>query len=144
MEQVRKSVVMVICVVWILAACSRSTVGIEVKDPWARPAEAGANSAVYFEIENGGQDDMLLSVSSRIAERTEIHRTFIQEDGTAKMEHQSSVEIPGGDIVIFAPGGLHIMLTNLDKQVVVGDTFDLTLKFENEGEVIIHVTVQTP
>jgi copper(I)-binding protein len=132
------------CLVLILVACSTPSGGIEVKEPWARPADAGANTAAYFEIDNGGMVDFLLSASSQIAEKTEVHRTVIQEDGAAKMEHQDKVEIPGGESVFFQPGGLHIMFINLSEPLNVGDSFDLILNFEKEGEKVINVTVQTP
>ena len=144
MRQSIRSLPILLGLVVILSACSSKAGEIEVKDAWARPADAGGNSAVYFEIVNDGPEEFLLSASSRIAEKTEVHKTVIQGDGTAKMEQQSSVEIPRGEEVIFAPGGLHVMLIDLGESLAVGDQFDLTLNFEKMGEVTIHVPVQTP
>jgi hypothetical protein len=144
MIQMRKALIIAGCLVFALTACGGPAGGIEIMDPWARPANEGGNSAVYFEIENGGDDDQLQSASSKIAERTELHRTILDSDGTARMEHQEHVDVPKGGTIIFAKGGLHVMLINLQHALEVGDTFDLTLHFRDSGEVTINVPVQTP
>jgi copper(I)-binding protein len=133
-----------ISLVVFLCACASSPVAMEIVDAWARPAESGANSAAYFEIDSSPEGDTLLSASSQIAERTEIHRTTIDSEGKARMEQQSSVEIPGGEITRFAPGGYHVMFIHLHAALLVGDIFSLTLNFERAGEVTIDVEVQTP
>jgi copper(I)-binding protein len=140
----RKVLIIAICLMFALSACGGPAGGIEITDPWARTANEGGNSAVYFEIENGEDDDQLQSATCQIAERTELHRTIVDSDGTARMEHQKHVDVPKGETIIFAKGGLHVMLINLQQALEVGDNFDLTLHFRDSGEVTINVTVQTP
>jgi copper(I)-binding protein len=140
----RKTLTITSFLLFALNACGNPSGGIEIVDPWARPANAGANSAIYFEISNGGGDDQLQSASCQVAEKTELHRTIIDADGTARMEHQAHVDIPKGETIIFAKGGLHVMLIDLKQALDVGDNFDLTLQFRNSGEVTVNVTVQTP
>ena len=59
-----------------------------------------------------------------------------------QMTPQEFVPIPAGEQVVFKPGDLHVMLIKLHDQLNVGDTFDLTLVFENAGEIALSVTVQ--
>jgi copper(I)-binding protein len=144
MKKISWTILHLLCLGILVGACSDSSAGLEIENAWARPADSGANSAVYFEIMNGGGGEILLSASSTIAERTEIHRTVVDEEGKASMEHQRSVGIPAGSNISFEPGGLHVMLINLSEPLNVGDTFELRLNFQNTDEVILNVPVQTP
>ena len=47
---------------------------------------------------------------------------------------------PGGAVVL-EPGGLHLMLNSLQKRLVEGDAFPMTLMFEHAGEVHVYVMV---
>ena len=133
-----------LCLMILLCACTSSPGKVVITGAWARPADSGANSAAYFEIEGSAQGVVLQSVSSKVAEKTELHRTIIDAEGNARLEHQESVEIIGGENISFAPGGYHVMFINLHEPLKVGDIFNLTLNFEKAGEVNIDVAVQTP
>ena len=116
---------------------------LTVQDVWARPASAGDNGAAYFIIENGtATDDILLSVSSEIASATEVHMSMGDDNGVMSMQMQESVQVPAGDEVEFKPGDLHIMLVSLNRELKVGDTFSLALRFEKGGEIILQVEVK--
>jgi len=128
-----------------LAACqpAKSATGIlDVKDAWSRPAASGENGAIYFLVENGTtQDDMLLSVQSDVATAVELHMSQMEGDHVS-MSQQESVEIRAGEAVAFSPGGLHVMLVGLRRELKPGETFDATFAFENAGEKIVTVTVK--
>jgi hypothetical protein len=47
---------------------------------------------------------------------------------------------PGASLELM-PGGNHVMILELAKQFVVGDTFILTLVFEQAGEIEVDVPV---
>lgn len=125
-----------------LAACQPRA--LSVADPWARPASAGSNGAVYFVIDNPtNQADRLLSASSNIAEHVELHISVMDEQGTMGMHHQEEgVEVPARTKVAFEPGGLHVMLVDLPQDLQEGDNFPLTLTFQNAGEIQLDVTVK--
>jgi copper(I)-binding protein len=124
-----------------LSACA-SQGDLTVSDVWARPGIAEGNTGVFFVIDNPtGQDDRLLSAHSDTAQFVELHKTTMT-DGVMQMSPQEFVEVPAGEQVIFKPGDLHVMLIKLHSQLNVGDTFELTLVFENAGEVPLTITVQ--
>ena len=128
----------------LLAACQPGASQIVVQDAWARPAGAGENGAVFLRITNAWpDDDALLTASSPVAAAVEIHRSSIQ-DGVMSMTPQERVELPSGQEVVFAPGGLHIMLIDLQQDLKVGDTFAVTLRFENLPPQTVTVTVREP
>lgn len=135
----------------ILLLLTLVTVGCGSRDPqfrikwaWARPADIGGNSAVYFSITNTRSDDSLLSASTEIAEKVQIHMTTANADGTVSMVQQTRVELHTGTRVDFQPGGLHIMLMDLKTPLADGDTFPLKLKFDNAKDLTIDVPVQAP
>jgi len=141
---VKKRVVPILLTLLLLVACqsSKITTGVlEVKDAWARPAPTGDNGAVYLVIENGtAQDEVLLSASSEVASAVELHMSEMDSDHMS-MNHKDEIALPAGEATKFAPGGLHVMLVGLTQELKVGDTFDVTLDFQNAGEKAVTVTV---
>jgi copper(I)-binding protein len=135
----------------LVAGCSSSSASptaaaggfLTVKGVWTRPAPAGADTAVYFTIVNGKVDpDTLVGASTDAAQMASIHQTTTDASGMTGMQPASSVTIPGGGTVSFAPGGYHVMLTGLKQELKVGDQVKVTLTFENAGVVTVSALVQ--
>lgn len=132
-----------ILILTFTAGCVSSS--LTVKDAWARPSNAGGVGAVYFIIDNpADQDDILLSADSDAAEQVELHQSTMNDDGIMSMQQQESVPVPGGSIVEFNPGGLHVMLINLEKDLEPGDTLTFSLNFQNAGHIQLEATVREP
>lgn len=132
-----------VVIVVSLAACATSSGTLTVNDAWARSASAGENGAAYFMIENGtNSDDTLLSVSSDIAQATEVHMSMADSNGVMSMNMQEMVGIPAKGNVEFKTGGLHVMFINLNQDLKVGDTISLTLNFKNAGSMTIEIPVR--
>lgn len=127
----------------LLVACAPTGGQLQVSDVWARPGLAGGNSAIYFVITNDtGGTDSLLSASSDVAGAVELHMTTMQ-DGNMQMEQQQEVPVEAGKTE-FQPGGLHVMLIGLNKDLNPGDTFSITLEFATAGALLLEVTVSEP
>jgi copper(I)-binding protein len=125
------------------AGCSSKELSVE--NIWSRPANQGGVGAVYFVIDNPtSQPDALFGASSDIAESVEMHMSMMQEDSTMSMAHQDAVPIPANSTVEFEPGGLHIMLVNLSRDLNSGDQFKITLNFQNAGDMILDAEVMEP
>jgi len=137
-------VLMLVIIMVISSACENSG-PLAVQDAWSRPGFRGDNSAIYLKVYNpGDQDDGLIGVMSDVAGATEIHLSKMDAAGTMTMERQDLVKIPANDSVDLSPGGLHIMLVNLGKDLSVGDTFPVTLEFQRAGDVTVEVEVKQP
>jgi len=137
--------ILLVAVILISAnACSTAKESLEIKDAWARPGLAGGNSGVFFSIINGtGSGDQLFGATSEVAAFVEIHKT-VMENEVMMMKPQSFVAIPSGEQVDFQPGGLHVMLIDLHSDLNVGDEFQVSVKFENAGEIRLNVIVREP
>jgi periplasmic copper chaperone A len=121
------------------------TGNLVIEAPWAR-ASIGVRrpGAAFVTIRNRGSlPDTLTAIETIQAERAEVHRTRVS-NGIATMSPAGRVEIPAGDQVIFAPGGLHIMLMGLSSPLTRGSTFPMTLVFERAGQIEITIPVLGP
>jgi len=59
-----------------------------------------------------------------------------------KMRPIAGIDIPPGQAVTLAPGGLHIMLEGLAKPLKAGQSFPLTLTFDKAGTRTVNVAVE--
>lgn len=137
------------CILSLLILVSASAcagVGeITVEDAWSRPAFFGDNGVIYLRINNtGDMDDNLIGASTDIAGAAEIHLSKMDENGVISMEPQNLIVLPAGSHLDFSPGGLHIMLINLTKDISIGDSFPLTLEFQRAGDITVQVEVRQP
>lgn len=113
-----------------------------VMEPWARPAPQAGNSAVYLTLMNQGDAaDALLRVESDVAAAVELHETKMEGD-VMKMSPLASIGIPAGGSASLQPGGMHVMLVNVKRELAPGDTITLTLNFENAGPMTVEAQVR--
>ena len=114
-----------------------------VQDPWAREMPpVSATGALWFRVVNHGGADRIVSVQSPFAERAELH-THEMEDGVAKMRHLPSVEVPAHGDLVFEPGDRHVMLIGLNEALVAGESFPVTIRFAQAGEMEVLVRVRS-
>ncbi|MEM7034843.1 MAG: copper chaperone PCu(A)C [Chloroflexota bacterium] len=118
--------------------------GVHIMEPWARGgATTDGNGAIYFQVMNGGEsDDVLVSVEGDIANTLEIHETTMNENDVMQMTPLTTLGIPANETVALEPGGKHIMLLGLTKDLTPGETIDLTLNFEKAGAMPITVEIR--
>ena len=116
---------------------------IQVRHPWARATPPGTTVAAgYLEIRNNGKEaDRLLSATTPVAKRVELHVTE-HSDHVAKMRQLRAFEVPGRERLTLSPGGAHLMLVDIVQPLRKGERFPLTLRFERAGELQVEVEVQ--
>jgi periplasmic copper chaperone A len=113
-----------------------------VSQAWSRPTPPTASvAAVYFSINNGGgKADRLEALSSPIAAKVELHESRNQQ-GVLEMRELTSLSCPAGATVVSAPGGVHVMLIGLNRPLVAGMVFPVSLKFRDAGNLTLQVAV---
>jgi hypothetical protein len=126
------------------SAASPSAGTMVVTGAWARTSMGMEMAgAAYMTITNGtGQADALVSVATDAAANPEIHQTTEDASGMMGMHPVERLNIPAGGTVTLEPGGFHIMLINLTGELVAGSTIELTLTFEQAGEVTVTAEVR--
>jgi copper(I)-binding protein len=114
-----------------------------VDDAWARVGMQGGMSAAYFTIANGlDKDDVLLGAMSTVAQATEVHETYEAGEGMMGMRERESLPIAANSLTEFKQGGLHVMFLRLTEELSEGDEVQLTLRFENAGDVTVTAPVR--
>ncbi|MER3405214.1 MAG: copper chaperone PCu(A)C [Chloroflexota bacterium] len=101
-------------------------------------------SAAYMVIRNeGAQSDRLVRAETDVAETVELHESRM-ESGVMKMQPVEGIDVPAGGSVELKPGGLHIMLIGLKRELRVGDRVELVLHFEKAGDIAVEAEVRQP
>lgn len=80
------------------------------------------------------EHDTLLGLTTPDAAGVMLHRQVV-EGATARMEHVPALTLAPGDTVALAPGGLHLMFTQLRTLPEPGDTLRVALRFARAGTV---------
>lgn len=110
-------------------SAKKSSADIVIKDAWARTANKGANSAVYFTIVNNtNRADTLTGIQTAVAEMAGVHKTFHNQGMTGMKEVETPVIEPNSKFVL-KPGGYHVMLMTLNRNLAENDSIQLTLNF---------------
>ncbi len=115
-----------------------------IEQPWARATPGQAkNGAAYMTIHNGGTaGDRLLAASAEVSQRVELHN-HINNDGVMQMREVEAIEVPASGMTELKPGSFHVMFMGLSAPLKEGDSFPLTLTFEQAGDLTVTVNVQS-
>tara|TARA_R100001480_G_scaffold96071_2_gene101110 strand:+ start:124 stop:573 length:450 start_codon:yes stop_codon:yes gene_type:complete len=135
-----RKLIAIVVAVWAIASPALAEESIRVFDTWARATIlASRPGAAYLTIESAAED-RLLGVTTPVAGHVMIHA--VEKDGdVSRMKHIETLELPAGERVTLAPGGMHLMLMALQDKLSEGTTFPMTLSFETAGEVTVEVSV---
>ena len=148
----------------LLAACGGpSGPQIRVEDVWARPAMAmegmqpaepsegamgsergmAGTGAVFMLLANEGDEpDRLVGGQTEVATVVEIHETKMEGEIMKMQMLPEGLEIAAKGEVLLKPGGYHIMLIGLQRDLKPGDTFSLELQFEKSGAITVEPEVR--
>lgn len=123
----------------------QSAENISFDNVWARATlSPNPNSAVYLDITNDSDKQYTLIKASAISvtDIVEIHQSFVNEKGIVRMAPINEIVIPAHTTISLKPNGMHLMLLGLRKNLNLGDKFELTLKFKEDMEKIVLVSVR--
>ena len=117
--------------------------GLRIEDPYARAVPPGQpNSAVFMVIENAGDAPRaVVAAESSAAATVELH-THSMADGMMQMRRIEQIELPPGERVSLAPGGLHVMLIGLVETLAPGMEVPLTLVLDDGSRVELTAPVR--
>lgn len=140
----------------VVAACGDDDEGITVEGAWARnsPRTAGAGAG-YMQVTSPVDDALIgVSVESSLAEEAHLHDVITVQatdttmpgsmdlGGGMMMVPIEEIPLPAGETVVLEPGHLHLMFVNLAAPLEVGQTFDVTLHFENADDITVEFEVR--
>lgn len=87
-------------------------------------------------------EDRLIDARSEVAARVEIHTHVEDANGVMRMiKVEDGIRIPAGGMALLERGGDHVMLMGLTAPLAQGDEIDVTLIFEQAGEMTVTIPV---
>ncbi|MBV9571613.1 MAG: copper chaperone PCu(A)C [Alphaproteobacteria bacterium] len=116
---------------------------VGIANPWFRALPSHLPAGGYFELRNTGQwTANLTAVDSPACGMLMMHKSE-QKSGMDTMTDVSSVEIPAGQTVKFAPGSYHLMCMEPGPTVKPGNSVPVTLKFSDGSAATVRFAVRT-
>ena len=122
---------------WIMAtafaaaafAAAAAAPDATVRDAWMRAMPANIPAGGYFTLHNNsGAKLTLTGVSSPACGMLMLHRSE-EAGGMSHMEDVSSVDVPAGGEIRFAPGGYHLMCMQPTSAMKPGARVKVTFEF---------------
>jgi copper(I)-binding protein len=109
-----------------------AALGVTITDQWVKAAPTGM-TGLFGTLKNaGGHEVTVVSASSPVAGRVELHEVVGQAGGGSVMQPKGGgFPIPAGGTHVLAPGADHIMLMDLKQPLQVGKDVEVTLSFED-------------
>lgn len=103
---------------------------------WVRePVPGRTVTAAFVVIENAGAADLqIVGATCDAAGIVEMHE-MVRSGDMMKMAPVKSIAVPAKGKVELRPGGLHLMLFELNKPLKEGDTVNLTLTTDTGAKV---------
>jgi periplasmic copper chaperone A len=104
---------------------------ITISEPRVRlPAQGRKQTAAYLTMTNNGKaTDHLISATSPVAGKLELHAHSKTNDGLVLMRQIGDISIEAGVSVPLSPGGFHIMIKDMSVDLKVGQALPMTLTF---------------
>lgn len=114
---------------------------VTIRDTRARAMPPGSPaSAAFLTLRSAGKPAALVGATTDAAQTVELH-AHIDNNGVMEMRQVDRIELPTDVDVELKPGGLHLMLLGLTKDLVVGEELVVTLQFEDKTEKQLSVPV---
>ena len=129
----------------VLSVQAESAHKLHVSGAYIRTMPPGRTTTAGFLtiVNHGTADCKVISASSPLSKRIEFHE-HLHSDGMMRMRPvDSGIVLPAGEAVIFKPGGLHIMLFNIEQALVGGDTTQLQFNTDHCGSVEFSAEVRS-
>jgi copper(I)-binding protein len=111
-------------------AASSAAAEVVATEAWVRGTVPGQHTTGAFVTLRASEAAKLVGVSSPAAKLAELH-TSEPSGGVMRMHAVDAIALPAGQRVELKPGGYHVMLIDLKKQVRAGDRVPLSFEVED-------------
>jgi copper(I)-binding protein len=109
--------------------------GTRLRPDKGRAVRNGDTASVYFDVKSTGKyGDVIMAVYSPVARQAKM----VDGDG----DPVRRVEVPGSTTMSFTPDGPHVVLSDLVRPLLAGETIIVTLVFEKSGGIGVITTVE--
>jgi len=132
---------------WALAVLAAGAQAqVTVTEPWVRGTVASQMATGAFMKITAAAPARLVGASSPVAGVVEVHEMALVNN-VMRMRAVDSLDLPAGKPVELKPGGYHVMLMDLSRDLKEGDTVPVMLVIEQGGkrtQVEVKAPVRAP
>lgn len=119
---------------------------VVVEDPWVRATtgtEDPSMTAAFMVIDNDGDAEVTVTgATSPVAGVVELHEMAVVDGETVMRATEDGFTLAPGRGQVLQPGGLHVMLMDLQTELAPGDEVALTLLLDDGTEVPVEAPVK--
>lgn len=142
MMKLIKSIISLLVLAFLLSACEVNN-RVAVIDSWARASVPGQSVGAAYMTLISADDSTFVRAETPIASSVEIH-SMTMDNGVMKMRMLPELPLKAGKEEKLAPGGFHLMLFDLKKQLKAGEQLELKLTFRDASGKITQQTLTLP
>ena len=132
-----------LAIVATLLAALAAQAQTSIKDAWVRGTVAGQKATGLFGQITSVSGGKLVAASSPVAGVVEVHE-MAMDGNVMKMRAIPGLDLPAGKTVDLKPGGYHVMLMDLKRELKPGETVPVTLVIEGAGGKRENVEIKAP
>lgn len=127
------------------SSAARQGPPVTVINAWVRATIPGATgTAAYMTLQNPASSPVVLvRAHSPAAEAVEFHES-VRRDGIARMHPLPRVTVPARGVAKFVPGGAHIMLIGVRRELRAGSVVPMTLVFAGGDSLRLILKTRSP
>ena len=137
-----KSIISLLVLAFLLSACEVNN-RVAVIDGWARASVPGQSVGAAYMTFISADNSTFVRAETPIASSVEIH-SMTMDNGVMKMRMLPELQLKAGKEEKLAPGGFHLMLFDLKKQLKAGEQLELKLTFRDASGKITQQTLALP
>jgi periplasmic copper chaperone A len=105
---------------------------VTAKNAWVRATVPAQKTTGAFMTLVSSEDVKVVGASSPVAAKVELHSSMSM-GGVMQMHAMDSIALPTGKAVELKPGGMHVMLIGLKRQMKEGERVPIALAIEKKG-----------
>jgi copper(I)-binding protein len=119
---------------------------VSVEDPWVRATTDTADpsmSAAFMVLDNDSDATVTVTgARSEVAGTVEIHEMAVVDGQMVMRRSEGGIVLAPRQGQVLQPGGLHVMLMDLQRELAPGDEVGLTLLLDDGSEVTLDAPVK--
>ncbi len=123
------------------ASAAAASSGLSITDAYVKAVPkdgAMAMSAIFGVVSNSTDKDItLVKGASDVASSVELHEMVMDGGGMKMQPKKGGFVVPAGGSLTLEPGGLHVMLIGLTRDIKAGDAVQATVSTADGKELAI-------
>jgi copper(I)-binding protein len=124
-----------------LAAPAVSAQSVNIANAWVRATAPGQTTAAAYVDLTSDSNAVLVAAGSPLAQRVELH-SMTMDGGVMRMRALPRIDLPAGQTVKLAPGGMHVMLIDIKQPLKPGDKVPLVLSVQSSGTSLTTLKIE--